>query len=112
MLTLWEALKEECEWTGSLDDLVLHSNSLVESFQVGPGTHLPPRTRSTAMDYRSQKIVSPAKGKSFAWLHLVQFCAARYLVEHVTIPTLFCTEHLCFGLNTDRRCLHGNARPF
>lgn len=81
MQTLWEALKEEYEWTGSLDKLVLHSNALTASLPVGQSTYLPPRTRSTAMDYRSQRIISPAKGKSFTWLHLVQFCAARYLVE-------------------------------
>ena len=81
MQTLWEALRQEVEWTGSLDGLVQRSNSLAETFPVESRTHLPPRTRSTAMDYRSQKIISPANGKTFAWLHLVQFCAARYLVE-------------------------------
>lgn len=81
MPTLWEALKEEHDWTGSLDELVMHSNALAESFPVAPNRHLPLRTRATAMDYRSQKIISPAHGKSFFWLHLVQFCAARYLVD-------------------------------
>ncbi len=82
MLTLWEALRNEEEWTGSLDDLVSHSNFLIESFPVAAVMHLPPRTRSTVTGYRSQKIISPAQGKSFLWLHLVQFCAARYLVEN------------------------------
>ncbi len=50
MPTLWEALKEEHDWTGSLDELVMHSNALAESFPVAPNRHLPPRTRATAMD--------------------------------------------------------------
>ena len=75
-------MRDEQAWAGSLDDLVSYSNILIDSFPVDAVKHLPPRTRSTVTGYRSQKIISPAQGKSFLWLHLVQFCAARYLIEN------------------------------
>lgn len=81
MLSLWEALRSEEGWSGSLDELVSRSNALAQSFPIKDVEHLPARTRSTAINFRSEKILSPPHGKSFLWLHLVQFCGARFLVQ-------------------------------
>ena len=81
MMTLWDALRLSHDWTGTLADLVAHSNSLASVHPASKNHYLRAKTRYTAIDYRSQNIISPPLGKRFAWLHLVQFCAARYLIE-------------------------------
>lgn len=79
MLNLQQVLKQQNDWSGSLDQLAAKASSLCAEHPVSADTFLPPTSRSLVIDYRSERIISAADGKKFQWRHLVQLIAARHL---------------------------------
>jgi len=63
-----------------MDALAHKATALCEAHALSSGVRLPKSTKALVMSYRALRILSPAQGKQFRWLHLVQLLAARHLV--------------------------------
>jgi len=71
-------LSQYIDWSGSQAELVELAGELGPQLVKGDQ----PITKRTLIYYRGKGVISPASGKKYGYLHLVQCLAARKLISH------------------------------
>ncbi len=74
-------LRRQIDWQGSLDELVEAAGRLLVAQNSWKGCSLRAPTRSLAVDYRSNGLVSRSVRKRYQWLHLTQLVVGCVLVQ-------------------------------
>lgn len=78
---LHQALTDQQQWEGSLEDLTRTAGELLIGQKTWRGQPLRAPTRSVVVNYRYVGLISPALRKRFQWHHLVQLVVGCVLVQ-------------------------------
>lgn len=78
---LYQALTDQHQWEGSLEELTQTAAELLISQNSWDGQLLRAPTRSVVVNYRQIGLISPALRKRFHWHHLVQLVVGCVLIQ-------------------------------